>query len=253
MAHFWMTKFIHYPHLPAPPPPTSFLLMGYTLISHSLCQALSQCRRANKVHKQQKMAGREEGRACKHLLKYLNPPTNPLISCKHVKMPKCARRDSCEFAGWTSCVQSFPRWPSRPSFKDQPVLPEIYDMSLMFGTKVPKVSLFTVKFVVSRSAFCKFWRDFGFSNHNPICCKNKTENNSWLFKIAKEIARYFCQGTEADFALFLQVRNTFIKKDLKNGLAANKSIIAWKKWTLKYRTPQNGWESTNRESQTMTV
>ena len=130
MVHFWMTKFIHSP--PSPPTPRSFLLMSCTLISHSLCQALSQCRWANKVRKQWKMAGREEGRACKHLLKYLNPPTNPPTSRKLVKMPKCARRDSREIAGWTSCVQSFPRWPSRPSFKDQPVLQEISDLLAVF-------------------------------------------------------------------------------------------------------------------------
>ena len=42
-----------------------------------------------------------------------------------------------------------------------------------------------------------------------LCRKNKTENHSRLFKIAKEIRMvrgFFCRGKEADFALFLQAR-----------------------------------------------
>ena len=51
------------------------------------------------------------------------------------------------------------------------------------------------------------------ATHSPsLAGKNKTENDSRLFKsiIAKEIAvmnGFFCQGQEADIALFLQHRN----------------------------------------------
>ena len=120
---------------------SGFLIEVYS----SLCQALGQCRwekKGNEKRKkhessenviERKTAGRLKGSACKHLLKYLNPPTTPPTSRKHVKMSKFAGADSREFAGWTSFEQCFPRWrsrsTSRPSFEDRPALKELYDMS----------------------------------------------------------------------------------------------------------------------------
>ena len=171
---------------------SGFLIEVYS----TLCQALGQCRWAKKVNEkrkkhgssenesERKTAGREKGRASKHLFR-------PLPRPPHVNMSKFARVDSREFAGWTSYEQCFPRW-AIVSFEDRQALKELYDMSPdVLRTKVPRVSLFTAKFVVSRCAFCKLWRDFGFPDHNSICRKNKTENNSWLFKYVKQFLRIF--------------------------------------------------------------
>ena len=100
---------------------SGFLIEVYS----SLCQALGQCRWEKKGNEKWKKHGssenvsdekRREGRrgsAWEHIVKYLNPPTTPPTSRKHVKMSKFAGADSREFAGWTSCEQCFPRWRSR--------------------------------------------------------------------------------------------------------------------------------------------
>ena len=101
-----------------------------------------------------------------------------------------------------------------------------------------------LKFIVSRGTFCKLRRDFGFfclvnhlsggwvnANHNArhspsLAYKNKTENDSWVFKNSEgncDGEWNFCWGKKADIALFLQVRR------IRNNFKANKSIIAWNK------------------------
>ena len=108
---------------------SGFLIEVYS----TLCQALGQCRWAKKVNEkrkkhessenesERKTAGREKGRASKHLFR-------PLPRPPHVNMSKFARVDSREFAGWTSYEQCFPRW-AIVSFEDRQALKELYDMS----------------------------------------------------------------------------------------------------------------------------
>ena len=88
---------------------------------------------------------------------------------------------------------------------------------------------FTAKFVVSRCAFCKLRRNFGFfcsvnnfseggvnANHDAMCSPSLAENDSRLLKNS-EGNRYgewiFCRRKEADVALFLQL--TRMRKILK--------------------------------------
>ena len=161
------------------------------------CQALGQCRwtkKANEKRKkhgssenvsERKTAGREKGVACKHLFRPL--PRPPLVN-----MSKFARADWREFADRTSYEQCFPRWRSRfHIFQDRPALKGLYDMSPdVLGRRFLGFFVYS-KFVVSHCAFCKLWKDFGFRNHNVIFRKNKTENNSWLFKYVKQFLRIF--------------------------------------------------------------
>ena len=160
---------------------SGFLIEVYS----RLCQALGQCRWAKKANEKRKKhgssenvserntAGREKGRACKHL-------SRPLPRLPRVNMSKFTRADSRELTGWTSYKNNAFQGVVLDSISGPSYLSKTYRLWRNYMT-CPRVSLFTAKFVVSRCAFCKLWRDFGFPNHNAICRKNKTENNSWLF------------------------------------------------------------------------
>ena len=83
------------------------------------------------------------------------------------------------------------------------------------------IGVITAKFVVSRCAYRKLRRDFGFfcsvnhfgeggvhANHNATCSPSLTENDSRLLKNSERKSRWwlvFCRGKEADVASFLQV------------------------------------------------
>ena len=81
--------------------------MRFTVVCARLSVSVDERKKGNEKRKkhessenvsERKTAGREKGSACKHLLKYLNPPTTPPTSRKHVKMSKFAGADSREFA-----------------------------------------------------------------------------------------------------------------------------------------------------------
>ena len=46
---------------------------------------------SSEIANNEKTAGRETGRASKHLFKYLNPPTSPRFSCQNVKFQNVKR------------------------------------------------------------------------------------------------------------------------------------------------------------------
>ena len=166
-----------------------------------------------------KNGGKGEGESLWHLLKYLNLPTTPPTSRKHVKLLKFARADSRDkMLSKVAFYIPYLGHLSRPAGFEG----IIRHVPWCLGTKVPRVSLFTAKFVVSRCAFCKLWRDLGFPNHNVICRKNETENNSWLFKIAKEIAMVFL-SREGGRLWLLQVR----PKKTFPGLSTSHVIKYW--------------------------
>ena len=75
-----------------------------------------------------------------------------------------------------------------------------------------------MKFVVSRCAYCKLRRNFGFfcsvnhctdggasASHNVICSLSLAENDSRLFKNRIAMDSGVCQRKEGDVALFLLV------------------------------------------------
>ena len=181
-------------------------------------------REAKEAREQQKRewaknGGKGEGESLWHLLKYLNLPTTPPTSRKHVKLLKFARADSRDkMLSKVAFYIPYLGHLSRPAGFEGITR----HVPWCLGTKVPRVSLFTAKFVVSRCAFCKLWRDLGFPNHNVICRKNETENNSWLFKIAKEIAMVFLSG-EGGRLWLLQVR----PKKTFPGLSTSHVIKYW--------------------------
>ena len=130
--------------------------------------------------------------------------------------------------------------------------------------------LVTAKFVVSRCAFCKLRRDFGFfcsvnhlseggvnANHNVTCSPSLAENDSRLLKNSegnRDGEWIFCRRKVADVALFSQVtrmRNIIkiCKANLTSGLLPETGR-SQSNQTLT-RNKQNGSKSTNRESQTM--
>ena len=164
-----------------------------------LCQVLGQCRWAEKANEkrkkhessekvsEQKTAGREKGRACSILL---NTSICPL-----------------------------PR-PPRVIFQDRPALKELYDMSPnVLGRR------FLEFLCLQQNSFyraVRFANSEDFPNHSVICRKNETENNSWLFKIAKEIAMVFL-SREGGRLWLLQVR----PKKTFPGLSTSHVIKYW--------------------------
>ena len=124
----------------------------------------------------------------------------------------------------------------------------------------------TAKFVVSRCAYCKLRRDFGFFCLSIILVKAGLKqitmslpHPAWLrmtldcSRIAKQITIHaewiFCRRKESDVALFLLV--TRIRKIRKICDYCPKRD-GHKATSLETRNKQNGSKSTNHESQTMT-
>ena len=116
-------------------------------------------------------------------------------------------------------------------------------------------SKFTAKFVVSRCAFWKLRRDFGFffsvnhfseggvnANHNVTCLPSLAENDSRLLKNSegnRDGEWIFCWRKEADVALL-----TIVDYCPNWGRS--------QRTNLETRNQQNWSRSTNHESQTMT-
>ena len=142
---------------------------------------------------------RRKGRRGEPVSIFLNTSIRPLPRPPRVNMSKCqnlqgrirasARAElhvNSAFQG--GVLDSI----SRPSFEDRPALKELYDMSPdVLGRRFLEFLYLQPNSLNRPARFCKLWRDFGFPNHNAICRKNETENNSRLFILADEIAMVF--------------------------------------------------------------